>query len=325
MEKLIAALILTLCLLYPGAAQAERELHFKFGKEQRFAILYTPDNFSQDKTYPVVIVLHGTGESGRRMETMTGFSELGRKEEFITVFPSGTPAIPNNLMTWNAITCCGKGKLREIDDVRFLDMLIQTLVDDHRVDRKRIYLVGQGNGGMMAYRYACKNPDKLAAIAVSGGQAAYRDCEQEDRAVPILHIGGTKDICMPYDGGEKCGACYGPIVSLDVEPFSCLPVMRNMNIWAFQGGCAREPVPGPSQGDVTCQSWKGCRGDTAINLCTVEGGGHNWPGVDNAPPGCRPSVKTNQCRTWRRIIGGMTEEIVATDFIWGYLKGHKIP
>ncbi len=316
--------LLFLSVLWPVMAQADHDLHFKFGKEQRIAHLMTPDKFDQNKIYPAVIVFHGTGETGKRMEEITGFDTLGKKENFITVFPDGIPTLSKRLMTWNAATCCGKAKVREVDDVRFIDMLIETLIAEHSVDPRRIYLVGQGNGGMMAYRYACKHPSKLAAIAVSGGQAAYRDCERANRAVPILHLGGTKDVCMPYEGGEKCGACYNPIVALDVEPFSCLPVNTNMKIWARQGECAPEPVAGPAQGDVACQSWKNCRGGTAINLCTITGGGHNWAGSEtNVPANCKPSVKTNQCKGWRKIVGTVTDDIIATEFIWGYLKAHK--
>ena len=326
MSRLILYIFLALMLAVPVPALAVTDMHFKFGKEQRIARLHTPDNFDAKKIYPAVIVLHSTGETGARMEDITAFEDLGRTEGFITVFPNGTPTISKRLMTWNAVTCCGRAKVREVDDVRFIDMMIMTLVAEHNVDPQRVYLVGQGNGGMMAYRYACKHPDKLAAIAVSGGQAAYRDCEHTERAVPILHLGGTKDACMPFEGGEKCGACYNPIVALDVEPFSCLPVNSNMKIWARQGDCSPQPVPGPAQGDVSCQSWKNCRGGTAINLCTIKDGGHNWPGAEgNVPPQCKPSIKTNQCNGWRKIVGKVTDDIIGTKFIWGYLKAHKTP
>lgn len=325
MERLIA-LLLALCLFQVSTAgAATTELVYQFGDVKRSAHMQVPDGFDKEQRYPAVIVLHSTGETGRYMEVMTGFGELGRKEKFVTVFPDGVSTSAKKRMTWNAVTCCGRAKLRETDDVKFLDTLIDDLVDDKSVDPKRVYLVGQGNGGMMAYRYACKHPEKLAAIAVSGGQAAYRDCVKTDRAVPLLQISGTKDICMPYEGGEKCGACFDDIVALSVEPFSCLPALTNMNIWARQGECATTPVPGPTQGDVSCQSWKNCRGGSALNLCTVTGGGHNWAGVDNMPASCLPAKKTNQCQTWRRIFGTVTNNIIATDFMWGFLKAHKLP
>jgi polyhydroxybutyrate depolymerase len=325
MSKVIPAFFLML-LAFAFPAVAATELHFKFSKEQRNAYLHTPDHFDETKKYPAVIVMHSTGETGNRMEAITGFDVLGNQEGFITVFPDGTSALPRKVMTWNAVTCCGKGKIREVDDVRFIDQLIMTLIDEHHVDPKRVYLVGQGNGGMMAYRYACKHPEKLAAMAVSGGQAAYRDCEKTERAVPTLQINGTKDICMPYEGGEKCGACFDGIVSLGVEPFSCLSAKDNMKIWARQGECTLDPVPGPAQGAVSCQSWKNCRGGSAINLCTITDGGHNWAGSDaNVPATCKPNIHTNQCRVWRRVVGSVTKDIIATDFMWGFLKAHKLP
>ncbi len=325
MERLIAVL-LAICLFHISSAQAASSvLEYQFGQIKRQAHMQLPDDFDKKKRYPVVIVLHATGDTAQHMETMTGFGELGRKENFITVFPEGVSTSSKKRMTWNAVTCCGRAKIRETDDVKFIDTLIDDLVKDRSVDRKRVYLVGQGNGGMMAYRYACKFPEKLAAIAVSGGQAAYRDCKKTARAVPVLQINGTKDICMPYEGGETCGACFDEIVALDVEPFSCLPAQANMNIWARQGDCAPTPVPGPAQGDVSCQSWKNCRGGTALNFCTVKGGGHSWAGVDNMPANCSPKRKTNQCQTWRKIFGSITSDIIATEFMWGYLKGNQKP
>jgi polyhydroxybutyrate depolymerase len=325
MERLIAGL-LALCLLLPASARAATDLKFEINKVQRMAHMETPKSFAERKgKFPVLIVLHEAGEGGMRMNALTGFEALGEKENFISVFPDGIATATKRRMTWNAVTCCGRAQSRETDDVLFLDNVIDRIIDDYRGDPDRIYMVGQGNGGMMTYRYACKHPERLAAIAVSGGQAAYRDCKKTSRAVPILQISGTKDICMPYEGGERCGACFSEIVAVNVEPFSCLSARGNMDIWARQGGCDANPQPGPGQGDVSCQSWKNCRGGSAINFCTITGGGHSWPGVDNMPPNCQPKHTSNQCKTWRRIFGALTTDIVATDFVWGYLKGHKIP
>lgn len=298
-----------------------------FDQKKRSVWVALPDRFDRFKKYPAVIALHGGGGTGDQMRTMTEFDLLGDREGFIAAFPDGTPALGNSMMTWNAIDCCGKAMRNEVDDVRFLDVLIDTLVRKYNADPKRIYMTGHSNGAMMTYRYACKHPERLAAIAANAGQEWYRDCVTTEHPVPILHLHGTADRCADYDGGESCGGCFADVLGLspDGGMRPCLPVERAMELWAAAYQCDSDPRPLSPIGSVKCEAWAGCRGEADIRFCRIERAGHNWPGGQNDPPVCRTAPKSRQCRTWRNIQGTVNSDISATSFIWEYFKRHVKP
>jgi polyhydroxybutyrate depolymerase len=52
----------------------------------------------------------------------------------------------------------------------------------------------------------------------------------------------------------------------------------------------------------------GCKGGADVNLCTVTGGGHTWPGGEPVP-----------------ALGHTTTDIVATDAMWDFFLRHPLP
>ena len=84
------------------------------------------------------------------------------------------------------------------------------------------------------------------------------------------------------------------------------------DFWAKVNGCAGPPVAEPvtdSVRDGTRLRWErypGCRGDRAVELVTVEGGGHTWPGG--------PAAASR--------VGRASREINATRAIWTFFQRH---
>lgn len=327
MARIVASFILLLSLLLPAAVHADMQIDLAFDQKKRTAWVALPDKFDAFKKYPVVIVLHGGGGSGEQMRVLSEFDILGDKQGFIAVFPDGTPTLGTQLMTWNAGDCCGKAQQRDVDDVRFLDVLIDTVVRKYNGDPKRVYMTGHSNGGMMTYRYACVHPEKLAAIAVNAGQEWYRKCTETNRPVPILHIHGTEDHCANYEGGKRCGGCFADVLGTSgVNAVrQCFAVPDNMQAWARRYECNADTVPRPSIGAVSCKDWQGCKGGSSVRLCSIEGAGHSWPGGVREEPFCRRAPRSQKCKEWREMMGNVNMDISATAFIWDYFKEFSLP
>src|SRR5205814_386932 len=73
----------------------------------------------------------------------------------------------------------------------------------------------------------------------------------------------TADTVVPYGGNPSTG-----------QP----SVMQTVTDWASRTGCSTTTRQTSMKGDVTCVTFDGCRGGAEVNLCTVMGGGHEWPG-----------------------------------------------
>ena len=151
------------------------------------------------------------------------------------------------------------------DDVGFLAALIDALVAELGVDRKRVFAAGLSNGAAMVYRLACERPDLVAAVApVAGGMPPHvaRACAQ-GAPVSIIGMHGTDD----------------PIVAFD-------PSIRDgIAAWAKRDGCPAQPtssrLPDTDPGDGTqtrAAVFAPCAAGTEVAFYTIEGGGHAWPG-----------------------------------------------
>ena len=56
-----------------------------------------------------------------------------------------------------------------IDDVGYLESVIDAVGNLYPVDRSRVFLTGHSNGGMMTYRFACEHPELIAGAASVAG------------------------------------------------------------------------------------------------------------------------------------------------------------
>ena len=171
----------------------------------------------------------------------------------------------------------GRGVGPDVDDVAFLETLLQNLDDDFSIDRARVYVTGISNGGMMAMRFACDRADLVAAIApVSALLPRALQARRPARSVPVVLFNGTADPVMPYDGGA---------IGRAGERGAVLSAAQTASWWAARDGCARpcpatplEVLDSTDPTRVTEQRWESGRADAEVVQLTIEGGGHTWPG-----------------------------------------------
>ncbi len=149
--------------------------------------------------------------------------------------------------------------------MRFVDALIDELAQELCIDEKRIYLTGLSNGAYFSYQFACDRGDRVAAIAPVAGSQTDPFCNPGVK-VPVLHLHGTDDNTVSY-----AGSLLYPSAPASVEGWA-----RDVN------DCRTEPEVSFTLGDVTCETWS-CSPVDEASLCTVEGGGHTWPGAFPVP------------------------------------------
>lgn len=268
------------------------------GFDDRDFILRLPPSFDGKSKLPLVFALHGGGgrKEGLNPLTCEGGDEgkasclfkAAEAHEVILVVPDGTEN-KLNIRTWNAgggakgTTCvdaCQKG----VDDIGYFRALLDELRALVPFDEKRVFFTGFSDGASMSNRIACELADEVAAIApVSGAnQLAFGGgaCNPA-RPVPVLHIHGKADPCWPFAGGH--GSCPGqPDGSYADVPGSILGSAAEPG-WARRDGCSldaplMEALPDLVDDGTTAtrEAFTGCAAD--VELITVEGAGHTWPG-----------------------------------------------
>jgi polyhydroxybutyrate depolymerase len=256
----------------PAPGESTRTL--LHGGRERSYIVHLPPGHDPARPAPVVLVLHGGGGHAGNAQRMTGFDAVADAEGFIVVYPNGTGRLRDRLLTWNAGRCCGYAAQQHIDDVGFARALLADLGAVARVDERRVYATGMSNGAIMAYRLACELSDVIAAIGPVAATQDPADCSPT-RPVPVLHIHGDDDQHAPFEGGVGAESLAG-VAFTSVE--------QTLAFWVRHNGC--DPTPRTAErGNLRHTVYEGCQADAAVELYTVLGGGHAWPGGQPGWPG----------------------------------------
>ncbi len=224
---------------------------------------YVPASYNAANPVPMVIGLHGLSSSGSDFAEYRDFRPIADTANFIVVHPDGSTML--GIRFWNYGNVLGS----TVDDVGFLEALIDTISVQFAINSQRVYCVGMSNGSFMAYHLACES-DRFAAIGgVTGSMSVnmYNNCNP-GRPTPAIHIHGTEDDVNPYEGT------------------STMVGIEDLNrFWVDQNDCDTVPlitqVPDINTSDnssATHYLFSGGIDGNTVELYKINGGGHSWPG-----------------------------------------------
>lgn len=206
---------------------------------------------------PLVVMLHGGFGSGSQAQKTYRWDTEADAGRFLVAYPDGLNR------AWNTGGgCCGQPAANNVDDVGFITEMIATIQREIPIDARRIYATGISNGGMMTYTLACRT-DLFAAIGPDSA-TLLGPCPTP-HPLSVIHIHGTDDRTIRYDGGPGQGAAHidGPAI----------PAVNAT--WRRVDGCAS---PTSSTAGPVTTSVASCPGGRAVELITIRGAGHQWPG-----------------------------------------------
>jgi polyhydroxybutyrate depolymerase len=241
--------------------------------------LYVPSTYDGQTPLPLVILLHGYTANGDWVEGYLKFRPLAEGRGFLYCYPDGTVDRWGKRF-WNATDAAGDFGNTGVDDVAYLQAVIEEIARGFAVDRKRVYLIGHSNGGFMAYRMACESADLIAGIASLAGMTFLDPSRcQPSQSVNILHICGTVDEYDSYLGGAD--TLTTPLIPANMPPFP--GAERTVQIWAGYNGASGpvtemapsmdlvQDVPGL---DAVITRYTTFPPGGAVELWTINGGSH---------------------------------------------------
>jgi len=273
--------------------------------------------------FPLVIALHGYTHDGQRMRALSSpngdpehsdsLDSLALRERFALCYPNGTSIKFMPGRCWNAgggvngfAPVGDPARKQNINDVEYVDRLLEELQGKVSYDQQRIYLLGISNGGAMAQRLAMTHPSRWAAVATVAGcnQHAASLEEIPPAPMPLLHIHGTEDPIWPYAGGDFAQA--GLMVSVE----------ESLKIWRQANSANEKTELQFKSGDggecpVLHTQYRGSSERSDIDHYKVVGGGHAWPGGHKYLP--------------QPVIGVTPYNFRANEVIWDFFQGRTAP
>ena len=278
---------------------------FSYQGIHRSYVIHVPESYNASNPIPLVIALHGGGGLASRMEDFLKLDEIADRENFIVLYPQGYKRQWNDGRNAASIPAQQLG----IDDVGFINALIDHFCSIYTIDSTRIYVTGVSNGGFMTSRLGCELGGKIAAIApmISTFPKELKGECHPERAIPVILINGTDDPLVPYQGGfVKVGnKTRGEVLS----------TRETLEFWIKNNHCSDKPViEHYDDSDTTdgCQaemsSFYGPSYRSDVILICIEGGGHTIPGGTQYLP--------------KKIIGRVCNDFIAEELIWKFFKEH---
>lgn len=228
--------------------------------------LTLPADYGKQRGYPLVVLLHGFMGNGGAIELYSGFRRIAERERFILVSPDGT----GNPTGWNT-DFLNLGKFG-VNDVDYLTRLLDALVDQLKVDQKRIYFAGHSNGAMMANVIGSRLSKRVAGIAAVAGVIGVgqpgreRTIPMPEEKLSVFHIHGTDDRVVAFDRNTN-GLLKG-VSAPDAVAW-----------WAKAVGIQSEPKVSEADG-VKWTVYRGGRQE--VRLAALAGAGHDWPNKSNS-------------------------------------------
>lgn len=304
---------------------------------------------------PAVVALHGYTSTATGFQAAHGLNRHADEHGYIVIYPQGShftandrKAGPYRVTSWNDLAAnqppspvgphctddsdrypcppeCGECNRCAwtscYDDVGFIARALDAVQSEFVTDRRRYYLLGVSNGGMMALRLGCNLPERFAAVASIIGQLAPGHGCGPGAGLPMLHLFGGRDDTVRHDGAP---AGDGYIYTSAADTASA---------WAEAMACDSGPASWENEhstrASLECSAYTDCDVDGhEVVSCMDPGGTHNWPGqlVEGMPATCVTPEQYDslpgqaRCPTaeGRYSHDGM-------DLIWDFVSRYRAP
>ena len=258
------------------------------GVTRHFSLHLPVSYASRRGPLPLVVLLHGHGSSGVKIERSTGMSDKADEANFIAVYPDGR-GDPKGWQVFDDRTGADQ-------DVAFIGQLIDTLEKLYAVDPRRVYVAGHSNGGMMAYRLGVDLDDKIAGVGVSAGLLGKKfAADPTPIPVTLVAFHGKADDVVPYDGSDGDLHYHRRYLSAPAS----------VAAFASRDGCDGASEKTSADGNVVEKTYSGCDRGSAVVFITINNLTHKWPGD-------------------RHGLGMITDrsDVIATDEMWDVFRDH---
>jgi predicted peptidase len=152
-------------------------------------LLYLPPGYESQKSWPLMLFLHGAGERGSdidkvRENALPEMIEQGEEFPFIIVSPQ---CPTGDAWVWK---------------LRSLSALIDEIAANYKVDPDRIYVTGLSLGGFGTWALAAYTPDRFAAVVPICGGGELTSMPRLKR-LPIWAFHGAKDDIVPVERTQE--------------------------------------------------------------------------------------------------------------------------
>jgi predicted peptidase len=190
-KRIVIGCLLLFCGLGYSQARIELATYHAALLEDINYFLYYPKGYEQtgSEKFPLLLFLHGGGESGLDLEGIKQFGPPSLLTEGLNIpMLILAPQHPHAKQLWN---------------VHAVKQLLDYVALHNRVDPSRIYLTGLSRGGFACWELALNYPETFAAMAVVCGMSPKPYASWLNKQMGIWLFHGTHDPVIPFEESRQ--------------------------------------------------------------------------------------------------------------------------
>ena len=235
----------------------------EYDELERCWLLLAPPILNESAPAPLLVDMHGNGDDMYQQRWTSDFANISMEQGFVVAYPQGH----NN--AWNhgssLIPCSDELRCSEEDDVGFILQMLDTIMQNHSIDKSRVYVTGWSNGCGMTQRLAVQASEVFAA---AGCMAMYRFAEvpSDYSPIPFMEVHGLLDEIVLYATTAPAAPFFGPEKG----------AIQNLESWADLNGCQGSiPEVIVSEDDYDIRGYTDCENETQVMLVSLFLAAHN--------------------------------------------------
>ena len=236
---------------------------------------------------PLVVVLHGCTQTAAAYDHGAGWSKLADEERFAVLFPEQRRSNNANLcFNWFV----PEDTRRDSGEAHSIRQMIEAVVQEHRLDRKRVFVTGLSAGGAMASVMLATYPEIFAGGAIIAG-LPYGSANTIPEAFDRMrgHGGPSEQelqqllrAASPHQGPWPSISIWQGLADRTVAPSNADAILGQ---WRGVHELAKTPSGTEIVDGHTRQVWRGADGRVQIEKHRIAGMGHGTPLATVGPGG----------------------------------------
>jgi poly(hydroxyalkanoate) depolymerase family esterase len=278
-----------------STASVNETLHetTQFGADpgQLRMLSFVPEDLPESA--PLVVVLHGCGQTAAEYDRGTGWSSLADRFGFAVLLPEQRRAN-------NANTCFDWFQTEDVTrghgEAASIAGMVATMIARHGIDRRRVYVTGLSAGGAMTAAMLATYPDVFAGGAIIAGLpfgSATNVSEafgamMQGRVRKGPELGDRVRAASTHDGAWPTVSIWQGTADKTVNPMNAEELRKQ---WGDVHDLPATPTLSDEVDGAAHRAWRGRDGRMVLETYLIAGLGHATP-ID--PDAMLPDARCGQ-------------------------------
>lgn len=228
----------------------------------RTFVVTVPSNYDPSNPSPLLFAFHGSGMDSEFLKSRTKFDSLTLPQRYIVVYPNSIYG------AWTDGCDCNISDQKRVDDLAFVDFLIDSMKKAYTIDTTRIYGWGVSQGATFLQRLACERAEKFAAFSSYLGTLRLYTANSctPNSSVNMQIVNSTDDPDVLWNG-------------LMLEPYTFISVPEVVKKWSGINGCSDSAIVISYEDKVDYINvekyiYEDCLSSKEVELIKIVNGGH---------------------------------------------------